>query len=248
MSRHYRLILGLLLSVGLATAREPDDLTDLQRAAVEKLLAQDAVVNKTLLHDSAYRFSDGVKGNEGYFNADGAIHHIEPPFTTRTEQDLYSLLCSQDEIVLARARGSSAYLSGSGTFIYTTTQFEVIEVIKSKSLKQPNDTIIGVVLGGEVNDAGERLRDSYNGLQTYSPGQLYLLALYRPIEGSEGIFQIPNQVSVAEPSGTLKLLTHGVTGFEVDALESQPTFAAFRAEIGKVSALKECWKPKTMID
>ncbi len=237
-------VLSAPLLIGSAIADEATALTDAQRVAIETHLGHDSIVNKRELHYSDHRFADGVKGNESYFNADGMIHPIEAPFTTRAEQDLFSLYCSEDEIALGRAESSTPYLSASGKFIYTVTQFHIVEVLKSKLGKQPGDTLTGVVFGGELTDAGERLRDTYNGLHRYPDGQLFLLSLYRPIEGSGGVFSMPFQVHVSEPDGTLNLLTSGISGYENAALQSEPNFEAFRSEIGKVAALKECWKPK----
>ena len=53
---------------------------------------------------------------------------------------------------------------------------------------------------------------------------------------------MPLEVTVAEQTGTLTLLTLGISGYEEDALKIEPTYAAFRDEIKKVAALKECWR------
>lgn len=192
-------------------------------------------------------------------NADGAapdIHHAEqfpdgargfyveslPPLRTLTpnpampdkDQMLAQTFCSADVIVLARAGDSVSALTRRNTSILTRTEFETIDVVKSRSGLQAGQRLSVVRLGGEVIDQGVTLRVVDERGDPYRQGQTYFLVLVRPRDSaSQDFFMRDDPVPVragriAPGSGRWETFAAG------------ETYTSMKQHIVRVSRRKPC--------
>lgn len=129
-------------------------------------------------------------------NARGFYVEALPPLRTYTpevgksarDQMLAQSFCGADLIALAKAGDSFSTLTSGNASILTRTEFEVVDVVKSRSGRRAGQRVSVVQIGGEVIDQGVRLRVVDERGDPLIEGQTYLLTLVRPTDSSSQDF------------------------------------------------------------
>lgn len=128
---------------------------------------------------NAEQFPDGARGF--YVETLPPLRAFAPdPAMSAQDQMLAQSFCGADVIVLAKAGNSVSALTRRNTSILTRTEFETIDVVKSRSGLQAGQRLSVVRLGGEVVDQGVKLRVVDERGDPYREGQTYFLVLVRP--------------------------------------------------------------------
>ncbi len=110
------------------------------------------------------------------------------PFKTVADAEFHDAYCRDAAIVIAREAGAQSILSSKKDMIFTLTQFQVIDTLKSAQ-DADIDQQIGVMrFGGEVTDAGEILRVKYTDQIPFESGKTYILELYRDAQNPSTYF------------------------------------------------------------
>jgi hypothetical protein len=82
------------------------------------------------------------------------------PFQNVADAEFHSGYCRDAAIVIAREVGAQSILSSKKDMIFTLTQFQVIDTLKSAPDADIDQQIAVMRFGGEVTDGGEVLRVS----------------------------------------------------------------------------------------
>jgi hypothetical protein len=186
-------VLFLLFSMGLAASAQVTDvpaLTPDQKAGIEARLEQ---------RYHAKFFLRGKANLHEHLSDSPNIRGLDLPVPVAEEGNLPGDYKSYDSADKARAHlklcqpgfslvqvrmvGSGTQLSADKTMIYTAYKFEVVRTIYGLNTQlSQGEIVLGVLPGGEVNDAGERLR-VHAGPLRYVRGKSYVLDLNESVNG-----------------------------------------------------------------
>ena len=150
------------------------------------------------------------------------------------DQMLAQSFCGAHLIVLAKAGDSVSALTSRNASILTRTEFEIVDVVKSRSGLQAGQRVSVVRLGGEVVDQGVKLRVADERGDPYIQGQTYFLALARPKDSASQDFfmrsdPVPVRAGRIDPgSGRWEKFLSG------------EKYTSMKQEILRVSRSKQC--------
>jgi hypothetical protein len=193
MKQNLLFVLLLLSSMGLAASAQVTEvpaLTPAQKAGVEAQLEQRFhakffLRGKANVHE---HMSDAPNvrgldlplsgGEEG--NLPGDYKSYDSPDKARA----HLKLCQPGfSLVQIKVLGSVSQLSADKTMIYTAYKFEVVRTIYGLNAQlSQGEMVLAVLPGGEVNDAGERLR-VHAGPLRYVRGRSYVVDLKDSVNG-----------------------------------------------------------------
>jgi len=156
------------------------------------------------LHSLASAFPDGVKGArfESVGTQVGLPLNIPADFSSMKDYRAWRTFCNFDTIILAKfLHSTSPLITSDKSEIYTVSYFSVLDVIKGDGFLTSGQTVITYRRGGEVTDAGERLRVDVPDAPPYRANNTYILQLRREKNASklqyaaldEGTIQVTNQ-------------------------------------------------------
>lgn len=197
------------------------------------------------LHSLA-RDADGARGYTISSNCQ-CVATPKGPFKTVADAELHDKYCSDASIVIARMVSAQSILSTKKDLIFTLSQFQVIDSLKS-AINVEVGKFIGVMrFGGEVVDAGETLRAQYAGQIPFLPDKTYLLELtsdalnptsyffgWETVLVEDGRISLPN-VMVDSPSTGEKSLP-GYWG----PFKSGKTVTTIHKRVEEIAAVAPC--------
>jgi hypothetical protein len=118
----------------------------------------------------------------------GCIAIPKGPFKTEADAEFHESYCSDASIVIARMVSAQSYLSTKKDLIFTLSQFQVIDSLKSAKDVEVGKQIGVMRFGGEVVDEGETLRAQYSGQIPFATDKTYLLELVRDAQNPSTYF------------------------------------------------------------
>jgi hypothetical protein len=197
------------------------------------------------LHAATFRFDDGVKGLGTVVIADGVAEELRPPFVDQHEMELHEFYCEVPSVVLVRNIDSKGVLAPDKAMIFTVANFEVVDSMKLAAGIHAHDVVTTWSMGGDVTDAGERLRVQINDLPSFKPGQLYVLELGHDFADVTPIFSVNALFSVTGDDQRLHIHDHSVSNrsFERELRGGSRTYDQFRAAVLQAAALDACHQP-----
>jgi len=178
MSTYGTLSSLFLICIALTSEVRASELSQAQVEAVKSQYFTKIGEPSLNLHNAKVAFPDGAKGFTKY-KFDEAGWGSSKPYTTFNDKGLYARYCVSSAVMLATNLSSTSYLSQAKDTLMTVSDFAVVVVIKGdpEGVARAGNTVEVVRIGGEVTDAGEKLRVTVSGRPDYSPGKEYLLFL-----------------------------------------------------------------------
>ncbi len=124
-------------------------------------------------------FPDGARG---FYveNLPPLRSYVPQAGKSAADQMLGQTFCGAPLIVLAKALDSVSALTSGNASILTRTEFEIEDVVRSRSGLQAGQRVSVVRLGGEVKEQGMTLRVADERGEPYLQGKSYFMALTRP--------------------------------------------------------------------
>jgi hypothetical protein len=119
-----------------------------------------------------------------------------PPFRTELEWFTFETYCRWDAIVQAILLDSTPVLTADKSLIYTVSHFAVVDTIKSDAPFTPGEHLVAYRVGGEVVDAGEKLRIATPDMAAFEPQNAYILMLQRDKSASARQYSIPMRITI----------------------------------------------------
>lgn len=158
------------------------------------------------------------------------------PGTDQSAEDqmLGQSFCDAQLMVLAEARDSVATLTRRNASILTRTEFEIIDVVRSRPGLKSGQRVSVVRLGGEVVDKGLKLRVAEERVPAFTQGQTYFLALVRPDRPAASDFfmrgdPVPVRAGHIEPASG-----------RWEKFHSGEAYATMRREMLRVARIRRC--------
>jgi hypothetical protein len=129
-------------------------------------------------------------GARGYMISEecGCIAIPKGPFKTEADAEFHESYCSDASIVIARMVSAQSYLSTKKDLIFTLSQFQVIDSLKSAKDVEVGKQIGVMRFGGQVVDEGETLRAQYAGQIPFATDKTYLLELVRDAQNPSSYY------------------------------------------------------------
>jgi len=195
------------------------------------------------LHE-AERQSDGTRGY-GLPNPTALMAALPnpppPPFTTQLEWTTYYSYCGWDAIVRATLLESTPALTSDKSLVFTISHFTVVDTIKSDAPFTPDQHLVAYRVGGEVEDAGEKLRIDTPDMAAFEPRKTYILILRRDKGASVRQYSIPQGLTIIVRNDKVYPISGRyawLTG--ADEFPSGAAYADIRNTFTRVSTLKTC--------
>lgn len=237
--RSFALCLVAATVVGLLPCAHAAELTAQDMQLIESKLG--GSYGSGNLHASTYLFPDGVKGRAIGMIADGSVIAFGPPFVDQHERDLYDFYCGAPSVVLARNIDSKGVLAPDKAMIFTVANFEVVDIVKPAAGMHVHDAVTAWALGGDVTDAGERLRLQINDLPSFKQGNLYVLELGDGGYGAGLSVPFANELFSADGDNQrLHIHDHSGSAWRDGLRGGGRTYDQFRAAVLEAAALKAC--------
>jgi hypothetical protein len=192
------------------------------------------------LHGSRYIFPDGAKGIKYYYSSESAPGNPEK-YGGVGNLNLFFSSCKADLVVLAKAVSSSPEIIQDKSTIYTTYQFNVVDIIKNDTTASPK-TISVIRLGGTVTDANETLRVEVL-TQPYNIGDTYLLFLAANKLSNPLVFRADDYNTFSFKSDRIYTSPH-----DWDGIPSGSTYADIKSKVFHLLQEHPCTKPTDTAD
>jgi hypothetical protein len=145
------------------------------------------ILSPSLDLHSLPRDSDGARGYTISSDCQ-CVATPKGPFKTVADAEFHDKYCYDASIVIARMVSARSYLSTKKDLIFTLSQFQVTDSLKSATDAEVGKLIGVMRFGGEVVDAGETLRAQYAGQIPFTTDKTYLLELIRDAENPSSYF------------------------------------------------------------
>lgn len=134
---------------------------------------------KRSLHEEGKAFPDGAKGLSIGTASESPIISGSKAFKDAAEEVLFRTQCSADAMIIAKVVSQAPTLSSGKEMIFTSSQLSILSVLKPGLGLQAGGQTSVLQLGGEVVDAGQRLRVVDQTNKLFSIGTQYLMVLHQ---------------------------------------------------------------------
>ena len=183
-------------------------------------------------------FPDGAKGLVAPVLTSAGTFSSGPPFESPSDWLAFYAYCHWDAIVLARNVDSTPVLTSAKDTIFTVSHFVALQTVKSDGAIKVGQSFATYQLGGEVEDAGERLRIETPQSPAYRSGKTYLLLDERDAIAAKIQYAVPNGSTILVSNGRI----YPTTGAWAD-FQSGTALTNVVAAFNRVSKLKVCPAP-----
>jgi hypothetical protein len=248
--RGIRVIIIAATTLCCSTALPQSPPADFDFKAAETKLESNDDFGKNLpnrVRKSLHELEQAPDGTRGYGVGAPMIRRVEipdpppPPFKTEREWATYHSYCAWDVIVKATHIDSTPVLSSDKTLIYTVSHFAVLDTIKSDVPFTPSQRLAVYQMGGEVEEAGDKLRVTALDSAPFEPQKNYLLTLRRDKNASVQQYFIPQRQTIAVTNDKMYPISGRTAWLSgMDAFPSGSTYAAIQKTFAEVHRLKSC--------
>jgi hypothetical protein len=140
----------------------------------------------------------GPDGTRGYTVSEEAQRIFIPvgPLKNEDEAEFRWSYCHAGAIVIAREVSAQSFLSTKSDMIFTLSQFQVTDTLKSSPDVGVGQNIGVMRFGGDVTDGDERLRVRYYGQAPFKSGGSYILVLHRNAQNPSSFFFADNSPTI----------------------------------------------------